>query len=216
MPASSRHHLQHREVGVEPLRRQQRAARRAGDAHDALDADALLLRLVDQRLQFARGAARRPAPAKSAELVVVERSAAAGARQHLGDQAAARMGHQVQRARRPAARAPASARWRSGSRPASGGRARRRDRRSARTARAPRRRAASTACRRCRRCRRRCRGSAPAAARRRPPAGTSSSLPAAALQRLERVGAELVDAGRRPCRRPSSSPPPRPAWRPGP
>ncbi len=34
--------LQHRQVGVQPLRREQRAARRAGDAHDAVDVDVAL------------------------------------------------------------------------------------------------------------------------------------------------------------------------------
>ena len=43
--------LEHRQVGVEPLRGEQRAARRAGDAHDALDFDAARLHFVEKRFQ---------------------------------------------------------------------------------------------------------------------------------------------------------------------
>ena len=119
--------LQHRQVGVEALRREQRAARRAG-----------------RRAPCARPSGPCAAPSLTSacrsvrcvgvlvageqrQLVAAERPAAARARQHLGDEAAARVRDEVQRARPPASRAPAPARWRSGSRPASGGRARRRD-----------------------------------------------------------------------------------------
>ena len=82
--------VEDRQVRVEPLRREQRAARRTADAHDALAADALRLRFLDQRAQVAAvlgvGAA-----GEQGEHVVAERPAAARAREHLGDQSAARM-----------------------------------------------------------------------------------------------------------------------------
>ena len=92
--------LQHREVGVEALGGQQRAARRARHAHHALDLQALLLRHRDERLQF--GAVHRVGLAvEQRELVGAQRAATAGTRQHLGDQPAARVRDEVQaRARR--------------------------------------------------------------------------------------------------------------------
>ena len=86
--------VEDREIGVEPLRREQRAARRAADADDALDAQALGLRLLDQRAQVGAMVGVGLA-AELLEHRVVERRAAAGAHQHLGDQAAARMRDEV-------------------------------------------------------------------------------------------------------------------------
>ena len=96
--------LQHRQVGVEPLAGQQRAAGRAGHAHHAVDLDALGGDGRGQRLQLAAlprviltrkegqvGGADRP----------LLRHAPAHQRQHLGHETAARVRGQVQpRARR--------------------------------------------------------------------------------------------------------------------
>jgi hypothetical protein len=83
-----------REVGVEPLRRQQRAACRAADADRALAADSFRLRQLDEGAQVAAMLGVVGA-AKKVERLFVERRSAAGTRQHLGDQAAARMADEV-------------------------------------------------------------------------------------------------------------------------
>ena len=87
--------LQHREIGVEALARQQRAARRAGDADDALDAQALRLRLLEKRAQDA-ALVGVGVGGEQGQHFAREGAAAAGARQHFGDEAAARVREQVQ------------------------------------------------------------------------------------------------------------------------
>ena len=160
--------LEDRQVGVEPLRREQRAARRAGDAHDALDADALRLRRA-RRARAARsrcaaysspansaksssGLARRraPAPRRPGRRANASRDAArapAGSasreRQRVGDRADAER-RVVERV--DAVAVAASNSWRTRSRCA-----------------------ASTACRTCRGVGERAVDEAPAAARRRRP-----------------------------------------------
>ena len=79
--------LQHRQVGVQPLAGQQRAARRAGDAHDAVHHDALGAHGGGQVLQFL--ALRRVLGAGEEVEVLLTDGTAGHQRQHLGHQAAA-------------------------------------------------------------------------------------------------------------------------------
>ena len=86
--------LEHRDVGVQPPGGQQRAARRAGHTHHALDADVAPPQRVGQLLQCL------PLLAVSRRLQLAQRGRVqvrlgAGAGQHLGHQTAARMGQQV-------------------------------------------------------------------------------------------------------------------------
>ena len=86
---------QHRQVGIQTLGGQRGAACRAGHAHDPLDLQAFGLRLARERLHvtkmlFVLGIREKRFFFRS------QQPAPAGACQHLGNQAAARMREQVQ------------------------------------------------------------------------------------------------------------------------
>ena len=85
--------LQHRQVRIQPVRREQRAAHRTRDAHDPVDGDGFRLDLGGQRLQF------REALCVILEDRLVRRAddrVRADSREHFGHEPAARMRHQVQ------------------------------------------------------------------------------------------------------------------------
>ena len=107
--------LEDRDVGVETLAGQQGAARWASGAHDAVDHDVLIAQVLDQGrehalllvergLQFLAGGCGQAIDHPAGQLAdheqlagcVVKFLQACGACQHLGDQPAARMRHQVQ------------------------------------------------------------------------------------------------------------------------
>ena len=87
--------LQHRQIGVEPFARQQRAARRAGHAHDTVDADVLGAHGGGQIGEFLALLGVFVA-GEEGQVVGADPGLAGHARQHLGHQAATRMGGQVQ------------------------------------------------------------------------------------------------------------------------
>ncbi|MFO1285308.1 MAG: hypothetical protein U1F49_01405 [Rubrivivax sp.] len=79
---------QHRQIRIEPLARQQRAARRARHAHDALDADVARSHFARQVLQFAPLAGERIA-FEEREVGGADALPVCHARQHFGHQATA-------------------------------------------------------------------------------------------------------------------------------
>jgi hypothetical protein len=87
--------LQHRQVGVQPPAGQQGAAGRAGHAHHAFDVHVAVDHRIQQRLQFG-ALAGIGLPGKSLPVLGPQFASAGHAGQHLGHQATARMGQQVQ------------------------------------------------------------------------------------------------------------------------